>query len=181
MTRHATLQLRCLRHLRLRPLILNGIGFDKFRTSLLNMPFGAFQIVVIFLGSYAECIFKLKSAVTAFLVPPVLILYALPPNEAGLLARYCLLTFLHGANPPIVSGISTNTAGATKKSVVLTGSTPRARAGTSSLASPQPLKRCQRTSNGKPSDIHDASMNKRYRQLTQAQRQRATRSDGLGE
>ncbi|KAJ6629051.1 hypothetical protein B0H10DRAFT_1939949 [Mycena sp. CBHHK59/15] len=108
------------------PLILNGIGFDKFRTSLLNMPFGAFQIVVIFLGSYAECIFKLKSAVTAFLVPPVLILYALPPNEAGLLARYCLLTFLHGANPPIVSWISTNTAGSTKKSVVLTGSTPRA-------------------------------------------------------
>ncbi|KAJ7458417.1 major facilitator superfamily domain-containing protein [Mycena latifolia] len=106
------------------PLILNGIGFDKFKTSLLNMPFGAFQIIVIFFASYAAYFFRIKSLVMATLVLPVLaglvILYALPrPNEGGLLAGYYLLAFLYGANPLIVSWISANTAGSTKKSVVL--------------------------------------------------------------
>jgi hypothetical protein len=35
------------------PLILSGLGYDKYRTSLLNMPFGALQFTVILLASYA--------------------------------------------------------------------------------------------------------------------------------
>ncbi|KAJ7082635.1 major facilitator superfamily domain-containing protein [Mycena belliarum] len=108
------------------PLILKGIGFDKFRTSLLNMPFGAFQIIVIFFASYGAYWFKVKSLIMASLVLPVLggliVLYVLPrPNEGGLLAGYYLLAFLYGTNPLIVSWISANTAGSTKKSVVLVG------------------------------------------------------------
>ncbi|KAJ6631683.1 hypothetical protein B0H10DRAFT_1979757 [Mycena sp. CBHHK59/15] len=51
------------------------------------MSFGTFQIVVISLVSYAAYMLKLKSAVTAFLVLPVLaglvILYALPCCSRG--------------------------------------------------------------------------------------------------
>ncbi|KAJ7099650.1 major facilitator superfamily domain-containing protein [Mycena epipterygia] len=52
------------------PLILNGIGFDQSRTSLLNMPFGGFQskIIVIFFALYAAYRFKTKSLVMAVLV-----------------------------------------------------------------------------------------------------------------
>ncbi|KAJ7099672.1 major facilitator superfamily domain-containing protein [Mycena epipterygia] len=104
------------------PLTLNGIGFDQSRTSLLNMPFGGFQITVIFSAPYAAYRFKTKSLVTAVLVLPVLagliILYKL---HGGLLVGYSLLAFLYGANPLIVSWISANTAGSTKKSVVLVG------------------------------------------------------------
>ncbi|KAJ7110690.1 hypothetical protein C8R44DRAFT_555325, partial [Mycena epipterygia] len=90
------------------PLILNDIGFDKFRTSLLNMPFGGFQIIVIFFASYAAYRFKMKSLIMAVLVLPVLagliILYKLHrPNEGSLLVGYYLLAFLYGANPLIVS------------------------------------------------------------------------------
>jgi hypothetical protein len=108
------------------PLILNGIGFNKFVTSLLNIPFGALQIIVIFGGSFAAWTFKLKSAVMLVLVLPVLagiaVLYALPrPNEPGLLVAYYLLAGLYGVNPLIISWVSANTAGSTKKSVVLAG------------------------------------------------------------
>ncbi|KAJ6609996.1 hypothetical protein B0H10DRAFT_2166205 [Mycena sp. CBHHK59/15] len=73
-------------------LILNGIGFDKFCTSLLDMSFGIFQS---------------SPSSLAWLV----ILYVLPcPNEAGLLAGYYLLAFLYGANPLIVLWISANAA-----------------------------------------------------------------------
>jgi len=106
------------------PLILNGIGFNKFKTSLLNMPFGAFQTVMIFLASYCTYMLKVKSLVIGVFVLPVLaglaVLYALPrPNEAGLLVGYYLLACLYGANPLILSWISANTAGSTKKSVVI--------------------------------------------------------------
>jgi predicted MFS family arabinose efflux permease len=106
------------------PLILNGIGFDKFKTSLLNMPFGGMQLLVIFLSSYLAYACKIKSAILAFLALPVLaglvILYALQrPNEPGLLVGYYLIACLYGANPLIVAWISANTGGSTKKSVVL--------------------------------------------------------------
>ncbi|KAJ7192625.1 putative MFS transporter [Mycena pura] len=106
------------------PLILNGIGFDKFETSLLNMPFGGMQLLVIFFSSYLAYACKIKSVILAFLTLPVLaglvILYALPrPNEPGLLVGYYLIACLYGANPLIVAWISANTGGSTKKSVVL--------------------------------------------------------------
>ncbi|KIW28356.1 uncharacterized protein PV07_08028 [Cladophialophora immunda] len=108
------------------PLILQGVGFDKYKTSLLNMPFGAMQFIVILLASYAAQKAKLKSFVLAGLMLPVIaglaVLYVLPRTSgstAGLLVAYYLLAFLFGGNPLIVSWIVGNTAGSTKKSVIM--------------------------------------------------------------
>jgi len=106
------------------PLILNGLGFDKYITSLLNMPFGAVQLLVILFSSYAAQKVRLKAPILLVLVIPVIcglaMLYALPrSNQGGLLAGYYLLAFLFGSNPLIVSWIVGNTAGTTKKSVMM--------------------------------------------------------------
>ncbi|EXJ89770.1 hypothetical protein A1O3_02837 [Capronia epimyces CBS 606.96] len=108
------------------PLILQGVGFDKYKTSLLNMPFGAMQLLVILASSYAAQKAKVKSAVLAALMLPVIaglaVLYVLPRGSshmAGLLVAYYLLAFLFGGNPLIVSWIVGNTGGSTKKSVIM--------------------------------------------------------------
>ncbi|KAJ9494189.1 hypothetical protein LTR99_010847 [Exophiala xenobiotica] len=108
------------------PLILSGVGFDKYKTSLLNMPFGAMQFIVILLASYAAQKAKLKSAILASLMLPVIaglaVLYCLPRTGSatgGLLVAYYLLAFLFGGNPLIVSWIVGNTGGSTKKSVIM--------------------------------------------------------------
>lgn len=106
------------------PLILKGLGFDKYITSLLNMPFGAVQFIIIMLACYAAQKAHLKAPVLLFLVVPVVaglaMLYALPRSDtASLLAGYYLLAFMFGSNPLIVSWIVGNTAGTTKKSIVM--------------------------------------------------------------
>lgn len=108
------------------PLILNGLGFDKYLTSLLNMPFGALQIIVILFASWAAQKAKIKSAILVVLVLPVIaglvVLYTVPhtgSNEAPLLVGYYLLACLFGGNPLIVSWIVGNTAGTTKKSIIM--------------------------------------------------------------
>lgn len=106
------------------PLILSGLGFDKYITSLLNIPFGAVQLIIILLASYAAQKARLKSAVLLVLVVPVIaglaMLYAIPRSDtAALLGGYYLLAFLFGSNPLIVSWIVGNTAGTTKKSVIM--------------------------------------------------------------
>jgi hypothetical protein len=106
------------------PLILSGLGFNKYITSLLNMPFGAVQFIIILLASYAAQKARLKAPVLLFLVLPVLaglaMLYAIPRKDTGaLLGGYYLLAFLFGGNPLIVSWIVGNTAGTTKKSIVM--------------------------------------------------------------
>lgn len=108
------------------PLILNGLGFSKSITSLLNMPFGAVQLLVILFGSFATHKFKVKSPVLVILMLPVVagiaMLYVLPRGhgeQSALLAAYYLIAFLFGCNPLIVSWIVGNTAGATKKSIIM--------------------------------------------------------------
>jgi hypothetical protein len=106
------------------PLILKGLGFDKYITSLLNMPFGAVQFIIIMLASYAAQKARLKAPVLLFLVVPVVaglaMLYALPRSDtASLLAGYYLLAFLFGSSPLVVSWIVGNTAGTTKKSIII--------------------------------------------------------------
>lgn len=106
------------------PLILNGLGFNKYLTSLLNMPFGAVQLIIIILSSYAAQKSKLKGAMLILLALPVIaglaMLYALPrTNTGGLLGGYYLLAFLFGGQPLIVSWIVGNTAGTTKKSLIV--------------------------------------------------------------
>lgn len=108
------------------PLILKGLGFDKYLTSLLNMPFGAVQFLVIIVASYAAQKARIKSAVLAGFMLPVIVgaatLYVLPrthSEEGALLAGYYLLAFLFAGNPLIVTWIVGNTAGTTKKSLIM--------------------------------------------------------------
>lgn len=108
------------------PLILSGLGFDKYRTTLLNMPFGALQLIVILVASYLAQKARLKAAILAAFMLPVVaglaILYAIPRTQSvqgALLAGYYLLAFLFGGNPLIVTWIVGNTAGTTKKSIVM--------------------------------------------------------------
>lgn len=108
------------------PLILDGLGFDPYKTSLLNMPFGALQFIVIIFASWAAQRWKIKSVVLASLTLPVItglaMLYAIPhtkAHEGTLLGGYYLLAFLFGGNPLIVAWIVANTAGTTKKSVMM--------------------------------------------------------------
>lgn len=105
------------------PLVISGLGYDKYVSSLLNIPFGAVQLIVILLGSYAAYKVKHKSIVLATFCLPVIaglaMLYVLPrgdPSKQGaLLAGYYLLAFLFAGNPLIASWIISNTAGTTKK------------------------------------------------------------------
>jgi predicted MFS family arabinose efflux permease len=106
------------------PLILSGFGFDAYTTSLLNMPLGAMQLIVILLASYLAQKARIKGAVCTALVLPVVaglaMLYTIPHqgNEGPLLVGYYFLAFLYGGNPLIISWIVGNTAGTTKKSFV---------------------------------------------------------------
>lgn len=106
------------------PLILKGLGYDKYTTSLLNIPFGAVQFLIILAASFAAQKAKMKSAVLAVFMLPVVtglaMLYTLGRNrQAPLLVAYYLLAFLFGGNPLIVSWIVSNTGGTTKKSVIM--------------------------------------------------------------
>lgn len=108
------------------PLILSGLHYGTYKTSLLTMPFGAMQFVVILLASWLAQTARVKSAVLALFMLPVIaglaILYAVArteSNQSTLLAGYYLLAFLFGGNPLIVTWIVGNTAGSTKKSVVM--------------------------------------------------------------
>lgn len=108
------------------PLILNGFGYDKYLTSLLNIPFGAMQFIVIIAASWVVQRFRNKSIFLVALTIPVIaglaMLYTLshsPSHQGALLAGYYLLAFLFGGNPIIVSWIVGNTAGTTKKSAVM--------------------------------------------------------------
>lgn len=114
-----------------------------------DIPFGFLQLVVIVASSYAAYRFKTKSWIFAFMmmvvVAGVAILYALPhtkANQGGLLAGYYLIAFVSSgtlqlnvvdsmltassrpqvfaANPLIVSWMSANMAGQTKKAAAFT-------------------------------------------------------------
>ncbi|EGD94623.1 MFS transporter [Trichophyton tonsurans CBS 112818] len=106
------------------PLILNGFGYNKYITSLLNMPFGAVQVIVILLASYFAQKHRRKSAVLILLIIPVItglsILYSLPPESSHsvLVLAYYLLACIFGGNPLIVTWIVGNTAGTTKQSII---------------------------------------------------------------
>ena len=107
------------------PLILAGLNFDKYTTSLLNIPFGAVQLLIILISSFAAHKAKLKGAILTITMLPVVIglvvLYVLPrtkSNTAPNLVAYYLLAFLFGGNPLLVTWLVGNTAGTTKKTVL---------------------------------------------------------------
>lgn len=108
------------------PILINGLGYDKYRTTLLNMPFGALQFIIILSASFVAQKAKLKGLPLACYMVPVVVglamLFALPRGnsaQGALLAGYYLLSFIFGGNPLIASWIIGNTAGATKKSIVM--------------------------------------------------------------
>ncbi|KAI1162014.1 MFS general substrate transporter [Nemania serpens] len=108
------------------PLILNGLGFDKYLTSLLNIPFGFVQWVIILSASWAVQRFRNKSIVMVAFVLPVIaglaVLYTVPRtpgHSAPLLVGYYLLAFLFGNIPVLVAWVVANTAGTTKKSTIM--------------------------------------------------------------
>ncbi|WWC59273.1 uncharacterized protein I303_101823 [Kwoniella dejecticola CBS 10117] len=109
------------------PSLLGQFGFNKYITALLNMPFGFLQFLAILSGCYAAQKFKLKSAVLAVYVIPVIIglvlLYvegtAAVFKTAPAMVGYYLLSFLFGGNPIIVSWMVANTAGQTKKALIM--------------------------------------------------------------
>lgn len=106
------------------PIILNGFGYDKYITSLLNMPFGAAQVIVILLASYCAQKYRRKSVVLVFLILPVItglsILYSLPSGSSQrvLVFAYYLLSCIFGGIPLIVTWIVGNTGGTTKQSII---------------------------------------------------------------
>lgn len=106
------------------PIILASFGLEPSITSLLNIPFGAVQLFVIFPSSYLAHRFLVKSPFLAAVLLPVLagatMLYVLDRGYTPpLLAAYYMLAFLFGANPLLVSWMISNTAGTTKKSVLM--------------------------------------------------------------
>lgn len=96
-------------------------------TILLNMPFGAIQFICILGGCYAATKAKLKSAIVAAFIIPVIVGLTLLYVEGNVvtfqqgpaLAGYYLLAFLFGTNPIIVSWMVANTAGTTKKALIM--------------------------------------------------------------
>ncbi|BEI80309.1 hypothetical protein CcaverHIS002_0108380 [Cutaneotrichosporon cavernicola] len=109
------------------PTLIAGFGFDKGTTSLLNIPFGALQFIAIIAASYAAQVWRLKGAVLAIFVIPVIIGLALLYTQststgfkqAPALVGFYLISALYGGNPLIVTWMAANTAGQTKKSTIM--------------------------------------------------------------
>ncbi|WRT66808.1 uncharacterized protein IL334_003771 [Kwoniella shivajii] len=109
------------------PTLLKDMGFTKETASLLNAPFGALQLLTIWLGSYLTQRFKQKGIILAGMMTPVLLGVALlyqanigPVRQLHLaLGGYYCLSFIWSGNPIIVSWMVANTAGQTKKSAIL--------------------------------------------------------------
>lgn len=109
------------------PTLINGLGFSKHVSTLINMPFGFLQFLCIIAASYAAQMWRLKSAVLAIFVVPVIVglvlLYTQSSpegfNQGPALAGYMMLAFLFGGNPLIVTWMAANTGGQTKKSAIM--------------------------------------------------------------
>ena len=82
------------------PLIVKAFGFDAFQTILLNMPFGAVQLIATMGGAWTAQALRKKSPVLAFLsLPPIiervmlLKLSRAKSDKGPLLVAYYLVRF----------------------------------------------------------------------------------------
>lgn len=109
------------------PTLVNNMGFDKYVSNLLNMPFGALQLVVIIFASWIAQKFRNKAIPLAVLQIPCLIGSILLYTEGtsgnfrqgvGLFGYY-LLASVFGCNPLLIAWLMANTGGQTKKSALL--------------------------------------------------------------
>ncbi|KAL2129463.1 hypothetical protein VTI74DRAFT_7784 [Chaetomium olivicolor] len=108
------------------PLILRSFGFDHYRVTLLNIPMGALQFIVIFFVAWVATRTRWKSltllSIVAIILTGLVLLFLLRRDKShlpGLLIGYYLLAFLLGCNNLTVSWILANTAGQTKKSTMM--------------------------------------------------------------
>jgi hypothetical protein len=106
------------------PLIIKDFGFNQFKTILLNIPFGAVQLIATMGGAYVATKIHKKSFVLAGLsIAPIIgcvMLLALPrgPSHKGpLLVAFYLISVYPGITPLVYSWSAANTAGETKKKV----------------------------------------------------------------
>ncbi|EJD55128.1 putative MFS transporter [Auricularia subglabra TFB-10046 SS5] len=110
------------------PILLGSFGYDAYTLTLLNMPFGALQVIIIACASYSAYRFSSKSIpMLAITVPTIAGLAILYSKGRGVedrpanLAAYYLLAFLFAGNPLILAWLGANTAGSTKKAFLMTG------------------------------------------------------------
>ncbi|KAJ5172154.1 hypothetical protein N7492_004747 [Penicillium capsulatum] len=107
------------------PLIVKSFGFNDLNTILLNIPFGAVQLIATMGGAWLATAWKMKGPVLALLcLPPIagcVILLQIPHDESHkgpLLAGYYIISVYPAITPLIYSWSASNTAGETKKKVV---------------------------------------------------------------
>ncbi|KAI0015915.1 allantoate permease [Xylariomycetidae sp. FL0641] len=108
-------------------IIISSFGFTYLQTQLLNIAQGAVTILVMVGGAWAAQATKQTSIVMhAWTIPPIIgtaVIYCIPPSTATrvglLIAFYCTQFYLAEGNL-IISLISRNVAGQTKKSTTLT-------------------------------------------------------------
>jgi MFS family permease len=108
------------------PLILKSFGFDKYKATLLNIPFGGLQCFAIFTAAWVTSRTRWKSvtlgSLLVFILTGLVMLYVLPRDRShipGLLVAYYFLAFIFGCVNVIMSWILANTAGQTKKSAMM--------------------------------------------------------------
>lgn len=106
------------------PLIVQSFQFDSFATILLNIPFGAVQLIATMGGAFISMKIKRKGPVIAGLcIPPIIGCVMLMvidhdgTHKGPLLVGYYLISVYPGISPLIYSWGSQNTAGDTKRKV----------------------------------------------------------------
>ncbi|KAJ5477111.1 hypothetical protein N7539_007255 [Penicillium diatomitis] len=106
------------------PLIVKSFGFNPLNTILLNVPFGAVQLIATMGGAWLATHWKRKGPVLALLcLPPIagcvmLLQIAHDAAHRGpLLVGYYLVSVYPGITPLIYSWSAANTGGETKKKV----------------------------------------------------------------
>jgi MFS family permease len=104
------------------PLIIESFGFNNFQTILLNIPYGAVQIIAILGSALVSTRLRLKAPVLIFLclvpIAGCAMLLTIPhnkDNKGALLAAYYIAAFYTGISPLLYSWAAQNTAGDTKK------------------------------------------------------------------
>lgn len=106
------------------PLIIESFGFNSLNTILLNVPFGAVQLIATMGGAWLATAWRKKGPVLALLcLPPIagcIMLLKIPHDDAHkgpLLVGYYIISVYPGITPLIYSWSAANTAGETKKKV----------------------------------------------------------------
>ncbi|KAJ3554998.1 hypothetical protein NM688_g2813 [Phlebia brevispora] len=108
------------------PLIIKGFGFNQFDTLLFNIPFSAFQVIIIVLSAWISMKIQLKWPVVFCLcLPPIagssalLVMGRAIELKNKLLGVYYVLSFFSSIQPMLYTWSSQNTAGHTKKLCVV--------------------------------------------------------------